>query len=192
MSGATEIESQTEKSHVEQDRGWEIAVAVFGCTLESWAGFVEGGSPRLSHPTNGTFPLNVFPAHPHDIITKTASSAGVTPRRAETASTRARTPGGTMDNNNPPNPNIHTIVKAQIVFLLSTLTEDNFDFNQNQIHTVRNPGSSSVILLLFESSSLTCFLRIRYHGPLCTIELFLHSSRNNTVLALIFILSGGS
>jgi CCR4-NOT transcription complex subunit 1 len=41
-----------------------------------------------------------------------------------------------MDNN-PPNPNIHTIVKAQIVFLLSTLTEDNFDFNQNQIHTVR-------------------------------------------------------
>ena len=44
-----------------------------------------------------------------------------------------------MDNNNPPNPNIHTIVKAQIVFLLSTLTEDNFDFNQNQIHTVRTP-----------------------------------------------------
>ena len=44
-----------------------------------------------------------------------------------------------MDNNNPPNPNIHTIVKAQIVFLLSTLTEDNFDINQNQIHTVRVP-----------------------------------------------------
>ena len=44
-----------------------------------------------------------------------------------------------MDNSNPPNPNIHTIVKAQIVFLLSTLTEDNFDFNQNQIHTVRGP-----------------------------------------------------
>ena len=43
-----------------------------------------------------------------------------------------------MDNN-PPNPNIHTIVKAQIVFLLSTLTEDNFEINQNQIHTVRAP-----------------------------------------------------
>ena len=104
--------------------------------------FVEGGLSRLSRPTNGTFPPNLFPTHPHDIITKTASSAGVTPRRAETASTRARTPGGTMDNNNPPNPNIHTIVKAQIVFLLSTLTEDNFDFNQNQIHTVRSPGLS--------------------------------------------------
>lgn len=91
-----------------------------------------------SCPTNGTFPPNLFLAHQHDIITKTASIAGVTPRRAETASTRARTPGGTMDNT-PPNPNIHTIVKAQIVFLLSTLTEDNFDFNQNQIHTVRTP-----------------------------------------------------
>ena len=138
MSGATEIETQTEISHVGQDRGREIAVAVFGCTLESWAGFVEEGQSRLSRPTNRTFPPILFPVHSHDIITKTASSAGVTPRRAETASTRARTPGGTMDNN-PPNPNIHTIVKAQIVFLLSTLTEDNFDFNQNQIHTVRTP-----------------------------------------------------
>ena len=152
MGGATEIESQTEKSHVEQDRGQEIAVAVFGCTLESWAGFVEGGPSKLSRPTNGIFPFNLFPVHPHDIITKTASSAGVTPRRAETASTRARTPGGTMDSNNPPNPNIHTIVKAQIVFLLSTLTEDNFDFNQNQIHTVRDHRSSSAIPLLSESS----------------------------------------
>jgi hypothetical protein len=136
MGRATDFETQTEKSHVGQDRGQEIAVAVFGCKLESRAGFVEEGSSRLSRPTNGTFPPNLFLAHPHDIITKTASIAGVTSRRAETASTRARTPGGTMDNN-PPNPNIHTIVKAQIVFLLSTLTEDNFDFNQNQIHTVR-------------------------------------------------------
>ena len=177
---------------MERDRGREIAVAVFGCTLVSWAGFVEGKSSKLSRPTNGSFPPNLSPAHPHDIITKTASSAGVTPRRAETASTRARTPGGTMDSNNPPNPNIHTIVKAQIVFLLSTLTEDNFDFNQNQIHTVRNPGSSSVILLLFGSPSLTCFPRVRYRGLLCTIGFSLHSWRSSMVLALISILSGDS
>jgi CCR4-NOT transcription complex subunit 1 len=39
-----------------------------------------------------------------------------------------------MDN--PPNANIHTIVKAQIVFLLSTLTEDNFERNQMEIRSV--------------------------------------------------------
>jgi CCR4-NOT transcription complex subunit 1 len=39
-----------------------------------------------------------------------------------------------MDN--PPNANIHTIVKAQIVFLLSTLTEDNFDRNQLEIRSL--------------------------------------------------------
>ena len=39
-----------------------------------------------------------------------------------------------MDN--PPNNNIHTIVRAQIVFLLSTLTEDNFDRNQAEIRSV--------------------------------------------------------
>ena len=40
-----------------------------------------------------------------------------------------------MDN--PANPNIHTIVKAQIVFLLSTLTEENFERNQVEIRSVR-------------------------------------------------------
>jgi CCR4-NOT transcription complex subunit 1 len=45
-----------------------------------------------------------------------------------------------MDN--PPNANIHTIVKAQIVFLLSTLTEDNFDRNQIEIRSV---GASQVM-----------------------------------------------
>ncbi|KAF9244222.1 Not1-domain-containing protein [Melanogaster broomeanus] len=39
-----------------------------------------------------------------------------------------------MDN--PPNANIHTIVKAQIVFLLSTLTEDNFERNQLEIRSL--------------------------------------------------------
>ncbi|KAJ7871497.1 Not1-domain-containing protein [Mycena olivaceomarginata] len=39
---------------------------------------------------------------------------------------------------NPPtsNTNIHTIVKAQIVFLLSTLTEDNFERNQIEIRSL--------------------------------------------------------
>ncbi|KAL6309158.1 Not1-domain-containing protein [Sparassis latifolia] len=39
-----------------------------------------------------------------------------------------------MDN--PANPNIHTIVKAQIVFLLSTLTEENFERNQIEIRSL--------------------------------------------------------
>jgi CCR4-NOT transcription complex subunit 1 len=39
-----------------------------------------------------------------------------------------------MDN--PPNTNIHTIVKAQIVFLLSTLTEENYERNQVEIRSV--------------------------------------------------------
>ncbi|KAN0075454.1 Not1 domain containing protein [Tylopilus felleus] len=41
-----------------------------------------------------------------------------------------------MDNPGPPNANIHTIVKAQIVFLLSTLTEDNFERNQLEIRSL--------------------------------------------------------
>jgi CCR4-NOT transcription complex subunit 1 len=40
-----------------------------------------------------------------------------------------------MDN--PPTTNIHTIVKAQIVFLISTLTEENFERNQLEIRSVR-------------------------------------------------------
>lgn len=36
----------------------------------------------------------------------------------------------------PNNTNVHAIVKAQIVFLLSTLTEENFEQNQLQIRTV--------------------------------------------------------
>ncbi|KAF8964122.1 Not1-domain-containing protein [Flammula alnicola] len=39
-----------------------------------------------------------------------------------------------MDN--PPATNIHTIVKAQIVFLLSTLTEENFERNQMEIRSL--------------------------------------------------------
>ncbi|KAL0063300.1 CCR4-NOT core subunit cdc39 [Marasmius tenuissimus] len=40
-----------------------------------------------------------------------------------------------MDNA-PNSTNIHTIVKAQIVFLLSTLTEDNFERNQQEIRSL--------------------------------------------------------
>ena len=61
---------------------------------------------------------------------KTAPGGGSGGRRTEPSS--ARSPA--MDN--PPNNNIHTIVRAQIVFLLSTLTEDNFDRNQAEIRSV--------------------------------------------------------
>lgn len=59
-----------------------------------------------------------------------------------------------MDN--PPNANIHTIVKAQIVFLLSTLTEDNFDRNQLEIRSV------SLIFCICISLSLLSYLQIIY------------------------------
>ena len=42
-----------------------------------------------------------------------------------------------MDSSTAANPNIHTIVKAQIVFLLSTLTEENFERNQVEIRSIR-------------------------------------------------------
>ncbi|THH15893.1 hypothetical protein EW146_g4659 [Bondarzewia mesenterica] len=74
---------------------------------------------------------------------KTASGIGGGGRRSEAPA--ARTPA--MDN--PPNNNIHTIVKAQIVFLLSTLTEDNFDRNQAEIRSVRE--LPLVFLTLFRS-----------------------------------------
>jgi len=42
-----------------------------------------------------------------------------------------------MDSQTPTSTaNIHTIVKAQIVFLLSTLTEENFERNQLEIRSV--------------------------------------------------------
>ncbi len=66
----------------------------------------------------------------HHLTRKTAPGGGSGGRRTEPSS--ARSPA--MDN--PPNNNIHTIVRAQIVFLLSTLTEDNFDRNQAEIRSV--------------------------------------------------------
>jgi len=75
-----------------------------------------------------------------------------------------------MDN--PPTTNIHTIVKAQIVFLLSTLTEDNFDRNQIEIR--------SVSFLIFSSAHHTKFSPIfprvqlsEQHG----IDTYLHFIR---------------
>ena len=74
---------------------------------------------------------NALSCAPQSIHThKTAPGGGSGGRRTEPSS--ARSPA--MDN--PPNNNIHTIVRAQIVFLLSTLTEDNFDRNQAEIRSV--------------------------------------------------------
>jgi len=69
---------------------------------------------------------------------KTATGPGSAPRRSVTPSRSSH-----MDN--PPSTNIHTIVKAQIVFLLSTLTEENFERNQVEIRSV----SLSSALALF-------------------------------------------
>lgn len=62
---------------------------------------------------------------------KTATGPGSTARRSVTPSRSS----SHMDNSSATN--IHTIVKAQIVFLLSTLTEENFERNQLEIRSVR-------------------------------------------------------
>ncbi|PFH49091.1 hypothetical protein AMATHDRAFT_81473 [Amanita thiersii Skay4041] len=49
---------------------------------------------------------------------------------------RSVTPSRSSHMDNPPTTNIHTIVKAQIVFLLSTLTEENFDRNLAEIRSL--------------------------------------------------------
>lgn len=72
-----------------------------------------------------------------------------------------------MDN--PPNTNIHTIVKAQIVFLLSTLTDENFERNQVEIRSV----------CARFTCSLGCFLinRPRQLSEQHGIETYLHFIR---------------
>ena len=52
---------------------------------------------------------------------------------------------------NPPSHNIHAIVRAQIVFLFSTLMEDNFDRNQAEIHSVCLEAFSVTVLLILIS-----------------------------------------
>ena len=58
------------------------------------------------------------------------------PLVVDSVARRRQTSSKALAMDNPPNANIHTIVKAQIVFLLSTLTEDNFDRNQIEIRSV--------------------------------------------------------
>lgn len=70
-----------------------------------------------------------------------------------------------MDN--PPTTNIHTIVKAQIVFLLSTLTEENFERNQVEIRSVYS-------LQTFCCSQIESFWQLsEQHG----IDTYLHFIR---------------
>lgn len=75
---------------------------------------------RFVRPLQTLFPRS--PLH----VSKTASGAG---RRSET-------PSRSSNMDNPPNTPIHTIVRAQIVFLLSTLTDENFERNQMEIRSV--------------------------------------------------------
>ena len=83
---------------------------------------------------------------------KTASGGGHGGRRMTEASTRARTPA--MDGT--ASPNIHTIVKAQIVFLLSTLTEDNFERNQVEIRSVRDTRAGFILASRSLQSKSAC------------------------------------
>jgi hypothetical protein len=79
---------------------------------------------------------------PSIISFKTATGPGSVSRRSVTPSRSSH-----MDS--PPTTNIHTIVKAQIVFLLSTLTEDNFERNQVEIRSVRTLFPSILSIYLF-------------------------------------------
>ncbi|TFK25059.1 CCR4-Not complex component [Coprinopsis marcescibilis] len=77
--------------------------------------------PCWGRPFDSFYPI-ISPT----ISSKTATGLGSGVRRSVTPSRSSH-----MDN--PPTTNIHTIVKAQIVFLLSTLTEENFGRNQQEI-----------------------------------------------------------
>ncbi|KAL0577902.1 CCR4-NOT core subunit cdc39 [Marasmius crinis-equi] len=73
-----------------------------------------------------------FPDDLPDTIGPSKAAAVGPARRSLTPSSRSPSH---MDNA-PNSTNIHTIVKAQIVFLLSTLTEDNFERNQLEIRSL--------------------------------------------------------
>lgn len=80
-----------------------------------------------------------------------------------------------MDNPPPRETNINTIVKAQIVFLLSTLTEENFERNQLEIRSV-SPFHRYWPVSTCHSSSPLNFLRAQLseqHG----IDTYLHFIR---------------
>ena len=94
---------------------------------------LQGISARCSRRPRSV--LSPSSPSPPPKSSKTALGGGHVGRRMTEASNRARTPA--MEGN--ASPNIHTIVKAQIVFLLSTLTEENFDRNQVEIRSVSTP-----------------------------------------------------
>ncbi|KAJ3762971.1 Not1-domain-containing protein [Lentinula raphanica] len=54
-----------------------------------------------------------------------------------------------MENSSGNTTNIHTIVKAQIVFLLSTLTEDNYERNQLEIRSLSEQHGIDTVYLHF-------------------------------------------
>ena len=83
-----------------------------------------------------------------------------------------------------------TIVKAQIVFLLSTLTEDNFDRNQMEIRSVSATTLASTFLVAFVWCHLVFFVTFKLicvsyfqlsetHG----IETYLHFIRRLIIAA---------
>ena len=96
----------------------------------------------------GVLRLSLFSFQlPFFISFKTATGPGSVTRRSVTPSRSSH-----MDN--PPTTNIHTIVKAQIVFLLSTLTEDNFERNQVEIRSVCPPFLFLLLSYLMERAAL--------------------------------------
>ena len=115
---------------IEAELEWADACSLSLC-------FCKDHSARCSRRPRSVLSQNSL--SPSPISTKTASGGGLGGRRMTEASTRARTPA--MDGT--ASPNIHTIVKAQIVFLLSTLTEENFERNQVEIRSVRSCSFAS-------------------------------------------------
>ena len=73
----------------------------------------------------------------------------------------------------PPTHNINTIVKAQIVFLLSTLTEENFERNQSEIRSVCRSQNSPFCLVLTLFFALALHQLSEQHG----VDTYLHFIR---------------
>lgn len=133
--------------------------------------FRRGISARCSRRPRSVL-VQVYPS-PLLNSSKTASGGGLGGRRMTEASTRARTPA--MDGT--ASPNIHTIVKAQIVFLLSTLTEENFERNQVEIRSVSETFACSGEGV---SSSVFC----RHNLRVCSYPSSMELTRTSTLFAV--------
>jgi hypothetical protein len=117
----------TDRSTSEKKKEGEVPFTAFGRTRPSRAS-VSALASSLAVAGSGGFASGSGGG-----VRARMDGTGTPPASASSTGTAGsmNTTGTTVSNTN-----VHAIVKAQIVFLLSTLTEENFEQNQLQIRTV--------------------------------------------------------